>query len=172
MQSRLDKKLQQRSLRLIRRICEARGIVPSSYTLRGDHIHVGEVQYHGGFSDVSDGEYQGCAVAIKHLKTNKGGSDRIFKVFSTSAVDHHCSLPSQRFCREIIAWKHLSHPNILPLLGVSISANTHRFHILTEWMPNGNIMQYAESNPAANRLRVVSTLPTFFAAFLLLIRNP
>ena len=81
MQSRLDKKLQQRSLRLIRRICEARGIIPSSYILQGVHIHFGEIQYHGGFSDVSNGEYQGCIVAIKHLRTNKRGLNEIFKVF-------------------------------------------------------------------------------------------
>ena len=90
MQSRLNKKLHQRSLRLIRRICEACGIVPSSYILREEQIHVGEIQYHGGFSDVSDGEYQGYTVAIKHLKARKGGSDRIFKVFSTNVVHHHC----------------------------------------------------------------------------------
>ncbi|KAF9783904.1 kinase-like domain-containing protein [Thelephora terrestris] len=137
MQSGLDTKLRQRSLRLIHKICEARRIIPSSYVLQEEHIRVGDIQYHGGFADVSDGEYQGRTVAIKHLRMNKADPDRIFK----------------RLCREIIAWKHLSHLNVSPLLGVSISAKSHCFHILTEWMRNGNIMQYTMSNPAANHLK-------------------
>ena len=67
-------------------------------------------------------------------------------------------LSPQKFCREVIAWKHLSHPNILPLLGVSISADTRCLCILTEWMPNGNVMQYAISNPEENRLQLVRPL--------------
>ena len=63
---------------------------------------------------------------------------------------------TQRLCREIITWKHLSHPNILALLGVSIPADTHCFRILTRWMPNGNIVQYAKSNPTANRLQLTN----------------
>lgn len=65
---------------------------------------------------------------------------------------------AQRLCREIIVWKHLSHPNILPLVGVSISGGPHRFRILTEWTHNGNIVKYTQSNPAANRLQLVSPL--------------
>ncbi|KAF9647138.1 kinase-like protein [Thelephora ganbajun] len=144
--SYLDDKLWRRGLRLLSKICKAHTIIPSSYILQEEQIHVGRVHYHGGFADVSDGKYQGCTVAIKQLRVDKGDSGKIFK----------------RLCREIITWKHLSrpdnlsHPNILPLLGVSLSAELGSFRILTEWMPNGNIMRYARSNPAANRLRLLS----------------
>jgi len=37
-----------------------------------------------------------------------------------------------------------------------VSADPHWFRILTEWMPGGNVIQYAKSNPEANRLGVVS----------------
>ena len=30
------------------------------------------------------------------------------------------------------------------------------FHIITEWLPNGNVTEYTKSNPDANRLRLVS----------------
>ena len=36
-----------------------------------------------------------------------------------------------------------------------MDANQRSFSILTEWMPNGNVTQYAKSNPKANRLRLV-----------------
>jgi len=71
----------------------------------------------------------------------------------------HCLsllIRTQRFCREIIGWKRLSHPNILPLLGVSVSADPQNFRIVSDWMRNGNVMEYTRSNPEVNRLRLVS----------------
>ena len=58
-----------------------RKIIPASYVLQKELIHIGKVRYHGVFAKVSDGEYLGCAVAIKRLKM-KGDSDRIFKVLA------------------------------------------------------------------------------------------
>ncbi|KAF9790619.1 kinase-like domain-containing protein [Thelephora terrestris] len=140
LRSNLDEKHWRRCIRLIRKISKARGIIPSSYIAREEYIHVGNIHYDRGLTELSDGEYQGRTVAIKRLKVDDKDPRKTFK----------------RLCREIIAWKHLTHRNILPLLGVSISTDTHRFRILTEWMPNGNIMRYARSNLAANRLELLS----------------
>ena len=79
MCSRLDGQHWQRSLRLIRKISKARTIIPTSYTLQAEYIHAGEVRYYGGSADVSEGEYQGHTVAIKHLRM-KGDPDGTFKV--------------------------------------------------------------------------------------------
>ena len=154
MCSHLDDKLRQRGLRLLSKICKAQGIVPVSYILRQELIRVGTVHCHGGFSDVTNGEYLGFPVAIKRLRMCED-FDGIFKVSTTNPACYRCSTFPQRLCREIIAWKHLSHPNILPLLGISMSQDPLCFHILSEWMSNGNVMQYARSNPGANRLRLV-----------------
>ena len=75
-----DNRLQQHGLRLLSKICKAHRIIPSSYTLQQELIHVGRVYYYGGFADVSNGKYSGLTVAIKRLKMNEGDSDRIFKV--------------------------------------------------------------------------------------------
>ena len=80
--SRLDGKPRQRCLRLLSKICKAQRIIPASYILQSEFIHVGSVQDRGGFSEVSDGEYQGFTVAIKDLNTNRGDFDRVFKVRS------------------------------------------------------------------------------------------
>ena len=119
---------------------------------------MGKVFYHGGLADVSNGDYLGYPVAIKYLRMNEGDSGRVFKVPLHKPVHHPCSTFTQRLCREIIGWKHLSHKNILPLLGVSASTNPHGFCILTEWMPNGNVIQYARSNPEADRFLLVCLL--------------
>jgi len=59
----------------------------------------------------------------------------------------------QRFCREGVAWKHLRHPNILPLLGVTF--NEHRFALVSEWMENGNINAFVERDCHTNRVELV-----------------
>jgi len=60
---------------------------------------------------------------------------------------------SQRFCREGVAWRHLQHPNILPLLGVTVGEN--RFALVSEWMENGNINEFIERNQRVNRVELV-----------------
>jgi serine/threonine protein kinase len=107
---------------------------------------------------VSDGTYQGRTVAIKCLNVNEGNSGKVFKVPWINVPNHCCLAFTQVFCREVIVWKHLSHPNVLPLLGVSISPDARRLRILTDWMDNGNVTQYTRSNLKANRLELVSPL--------------
>ena len=92
----LDEKVSRRSLRLLYKICKACGILPASYVVQPELIHVGEFGWSGGFADVSKGEHQGRPVAIKHLKIGtKDEFDKIFKVGD-------CSLPggsqSLNFC--------------------------------------------------------------------------
>ena len=96
-------------------------------------------------------------MAIKRLKMNEGDSEKGFKVPLFDLTHCRRSTFTQGFCQEIIGWKHLTHPNILPLLGVSVSIDPRCFCILTEWMPNGNVVQYTRSYPKANRLRLVSS---------------
>ena len=86
---------------------------------------------------------------------------------------HHSHLILvQRLCREVLIWKRLSHPNILPLVGVSVAKNPRHFRIISEWMPNGNVMEYTRSNPRANRLRLVSSVVRFLEVLYSDNRNP
>ena len=62
----------------------------------------------------------------------------------------------QRFCREVVMWKTLHHPNILPLLGVTMT-NT-RFVMVSEWMMNGTINEFVELHPKADRFELVCLL--------------
>jgi len=59
----------------------------------------------------------------------------------------------QRFCREGVAWKHLRHPNILPLIGVTVS--NQRFAMVSAWMENGNINAFVEKDQHVNRIELV-----------------
>ena len=52
-----------------------------------------------------------------------------------------------------MTWSTLRHPNVLPLLGVTMTEN--RFVTVSEWMVKGNIRQFVEANPNADRLELV-----------------
>ena len=52
-----------------------------------------------------------------------------------------------------MTWKTLQHPNVLPLMGVTMSEG--QFAMVSEWMVGGNINEYVEANPDANRLKLV-----------------
>lgn len=53
-----------------------------------------------------------------------------------------------------MAWKTLRHPNVLPILGVTM--NEFQFAMVSEWMENGNINEFVKENPDANLLELVS----------------
>ena len=50
-------------------------------------------------------------------------------------------------------WKTLRHPNVLPLIGVTMS-ETH-FAMVSDWMENGNINDFVKAHPEADRLGLV-----------------
>jgi len=50
-------------------------------------------------------------------------------------------------------WKALRHPNVLPLIGVSMSET--RFTMISDWMADGNINNFVKAYPDANRLELV-----------------
>ena len=52
-----------------------------------------------------------------------------------------------------MTWKTLSHPNVLPLLGVTM-IDTH-FAMVSEWMTNGSINEFVKVNRGVNRFKLV-----------------
>ena len=58
------------------------------------------------------------------------------------------------FYREVIVWKRLQHPNIVPFLGVP--ATMLPFEIVCGWMENGTITEYVRKNPDIDRASLVS----------------
>jgi len=77
----LDEKLFRRCSRLLYKVCKARGILPASYAVQPELIHVGEFGWGGGFADVGKGEYQGRPAAIKQLRIRARTKDEINNAF-------------------------------------------------------------------------------------------
>ena len=57
----------------------------------------------------------------------------------------------QIFCQEAVVWKRLTHPNVLSLLGVTVSP----LQLISDWMSGGDLPDYLKKNPDADRLESV-----------------
>jgi len=53
-----------------------------------------------------------------------------------------------------MTWRTLHHPNVLPLLGVTMGDN--HFAMVSDWMANGNIKEFLKAHSDANRYELVS----------------
>ncbi|KAG8932401.1 hypothetical protein FRC02_001199 [Tulasnella sp. 418] len=96
----------------------------------------------GGYSDVWKGtmmvDHQSMTVAIKELRIKT----------------HQDPLPRERLkkrlFREIMVWRMLKHPNIVPLLGYSIDSDGLP-SMISPWYPEGNVVLYLRLNPSVDR---------------------
>lgn len=52
-----------------------------------------------------------------------------------------------------MAWKTLHHPNVLPLLGVTMTGN--KFVMVSKWMVKGNINEFIKVDTSVDRLGLV-----------------
>jgi len=63
-------------------------------------------------------------------------------------------------------WSALRHPNVLPLLGATMTGV--QFIMVSEWMTNGNISEFVKAYPGADRIRLVGfpseVLPSQFSS--------
>ena len=91
-----------------------------------------------------------------HRRGEDKRSELEVRLFVTTLFKH-CV---QRFCREVILWNSLSHPNILKLTGVLGSIDTFNFSTVSEWMTHDTIMKYTKTADA-NRLQLVRTIQDF-----------
>ena len=53
----------------------------------------------------------------------------------------------------VVTWRALNHPNLLLLLGVTMTDD--QLAMISEWMPEGNIMEFTRANPNVDRLGLV-----------------
>ena len=51
-------------------------------------------------------------------------------------------------------WKFLQHPNVLPLIGATVTGT--QFAAVSEWMVNGNVNDFVKAHPDVDRLALVS----------------
>ena len=63
-----------------------------------------------------------------------------------------------------MTWRALHHPNLLLLLGVTMTDNQLR--MVSEWTPKGNIMEFSRADPNVVRLGLVCLTPKVLISLL------
>ena len=110
-----------------------------------------------GSADIYKATYRGRAVAVKALKIHHTQTPEYTHKVRTqrfASVVNYTHRISQRLIKEVVLWAWLRHENIAPFIG--ISAQSTRFLIVSEWIPNEHIMSFIASNPGRNLFPLVS----------------
>ena len=100
-----------------------------------------------------EGTFNGSRVRIRRVKTYPGGDPQ--KIKEVCLVLHFSVLGNpqilQVFRQVAVTSKHLSHANIVPILGATIEP----YELISDWMPGGDLPGYIANNPDADRLSLV-----------------
>ena len=70
----------------------------------------------------------------------------------------------QNFCREVVTWKRLSHPNVLELIGATMDDTAYT--TVTLWMENGSIIDFLRKDVEANPLKLACASVPFYAPLI------
>ena len=111
-----------------------------------------------GSANIYKATYQGRVVTVKALKAHRmQAPDDTHKV---RMPRYYISLPVlthwvfQRLVKEVIGWAWLRHENILPFVGITMQSD--QFSVVSEWIPNGDIVSFVAQNPGRNLFPLVS----------------
>ncbi|KAF9790828.1 kinase-like domain-containing protein [Thelephora terrestris] len=126
-----------KTLRRLQSICSNRGILPSSYLIPSENLSKRpEPIAPGDFGDAFEADLDGKKACIKTLRSyaqdTSGDVKRIFY-------------------REVIVWKRLQHPNIVPFLGVPTKIPPP-YEIVFDWMENGTLIDFVAKHPEVDRI--------------------
>ena len=145
---------------VLRRLCGTFGKLPRSCLISEDFKLQEEMPFATrGYTDLWKRDWNGRKVAVKALRfgpdddRSKTTKVAISSVSQPPGISRGTHDRSQRFCKEVLFWKRLSHPNVLPFYGASMTQN--QFCMVSPWIEGGNILSYTRKNPEANRLRLV-----------------
>ncbi|KDN36900.1 hypothetical protein RSAG8_10519, partial [Rhizoctonia solani AG-8 WAC10335] len=111
----------------------------------GDQINLGSISPHpaarGAFGDIWRAKHiDGREIAIKSI--------RLYGALAS--VGRHKLEKSS--VKELTVWSKLKHPNVLSLLGICVLGG--EIGMVSEWMPNGNVTEYAVNHPEVDKLKL------------------
>lgn len=139
------------------RFCLSHRVLPESYAITGTlFITSSHPVASGVVADIWEGMLDGRNVCVKRTRTCWTSPSE--DVWLDMVRCPFFPLPTAlngvpKYYREVVLWKHLKHPNIVPFLGITSTP----FQFVSEWMSGGNLLQYTKKHPDADRLGLVSS---------------
>ncbi|KAK0209773.1 kinase-like domain-containing protein [Armillaria fumosa] len=111
------------------------GILPTLFSCRHARRIGARPIWGGGFADIWKGRMDGELICIK-----------ILHIFMDNGIEERNRMIKD-FCHEVLVWRNLYHPSILPFLGVSRDLFAPSFCLISPWMEYGNIMACLKERP-------------------------
>lgn len=135
-----------KALRFLRQLAIKRSILPPSLFLNNlkREDSNGHAVGGGAFADIYKDRIQGTAFCF-----------RVLRMFVTAEALGEREKLYKEFCSEVLVWRQLKHPNILPFIGASTELFSPRFCFISLWMDRGDIMSYLKQNPHHDRFAAV-----------------
>ncbi|KAG6807802.1 hypothetical protein H0H92_006368 [Tricholoma furcatifolium] len=121
----------------LQQLVKGSGFLPARYTLDGVTISDTREVVSGGFADIYRGNVRGQLVCVKVIRPAGNTQDDVRKGFMDEAI----------LCGS------LSHPNIVPLLGVYFKGTTQ--WLVYPWMKNGDLVLYLKRYPLSSRAQLL-----------------
>ncbi|KAF9647362.1 kinase-like protein [Thelephora ganbajun] len=140
LNGRLDPSTKKRYLVSLMKICKAYCFVPTSHLILDADLQ-----------KLSDAPFKSEKQSNVWPGAYKGQETVSIKVLSRYTTDDEEGI-KRRLCREAVIWKRMSHPNILPLIGITLSKE---LAVISPWMENENVLAYLKENHKANPVKLL-----------------
>ncbi|KLO11587.1 kinase-like protein [Schizopora paradoxa] len=123
---------------LLNKLVELTGILPDGLFVNGVKRLGDNPVAGGGFADVWKGEIRGTSVALKVIRV------------------YDLDIEFQKDCyKEVIVWRNICHPNVMPFIGVNVDIFKPRIALISPWMDNGHMLCYLKKHPGADRQKMI-----------------
>lgn len=155
----LEPRVRRKCVKLLYKTCSGHRILPKSLRFKPPGNAKRDAQSRDGFTNVSKREYGGRRLEVKVLRAPLLMAQGVIKVSSfwrAATPFGSAERLLQKFCTEAILWNTLKHPNVLSLVGETMTESP--LTMMSEWMPHGNIREFATAQQNTNRLELVSAL--------------
>ncbi|KAJ7026721.1 kinase-like domain-containing protein [Mycena alexandri] len=116
--------------RIVRKLSEACDQLPSSIFITGITGREEYRTFGGGFGDIYRASCGDEVVALKYMRAVhflRGDELRRLRL---------------KFCREVLVWKDLHHPHILPFMGIDRNSYPSSLCMVSPWMEHGTVLKY------------------------------
>jgi hypothetical protein len=148
-----DNELIYTAQRLIMKLAIRSGILPSSLVITGVSQVETVAASGGGFADIYRAYYMGGQVAMKKFRAFETNDRQALHRVCTITLSLRISSPAdaceQMLCKEALLWKDLTHPHVLPFLGLDAEAFPGFICMVSPWMQHGTVLAFVHRTMAS-----------------------
>ncbi|KAK0475676.1 kinase-like domain-containing protein, partial [Armillaria luteobubalina] len=131
-----------RCIKCLLKVAETYLVVPTSLMISNVRQNPRYPINGGAYADIYRGRMRGIDICLK-----------VLRIFSHGEMKPRGDI--RKFCREVLVWRNLRHPNVLPFIGVNDDVFYPGFCLISPWMKNGDIISFLRQNPGHNRIQCI-----------------